>query len=328
MMMTTLVRYVKHRKRPQAKGNWRRTLAQMPNILVMKGFRRAPSMPDQRNIFFATRGTFGAESAGSASVVIGNGLDEEESMSTYDDLHDVVELPRAVRRVVSIVPSLTESIAITDADKIVGATDWCTHPADLDVTRVRGTKNPDLDTIRALAPDVVVANAEENRAVDLDALRAAGIAVWVTAPTTVPQSLDSLGRLLSAIVGSEPDWLREARAVWSTPYVGMRRRAVIPIWRRPWMALGRDTFAGDLLARIGIDNALRESGERYPRFDPDELPGYDLAVLPDEPYAFSPDDGPEAFGKPARCVSGRHLTWYGPSLVEARAVLSGQLGVS
>jgi ABC-type Fe3+-hydroxamate transport system substrate-binding protein len=245
--------------------------------------------------------------------------------SMYDDLGNTVELPDDVRRVVSIVPSLTESIAATQPSLIVGATDWCTHPADLDVVRVRGTKNPDLERIRELAPDVVVANAEENRAVDLDALRASGIAVWVTAPTTVPESLDSLERMLSAITGDVPAWLGEARAVWSSPYVGMRRRAVIPIWRRPWMALGRDTFAGDLLARIGIDNILRESGERYPRIDLDALPEYDVAVLPDEPYAFSLDDGPEAFSKPARCISGRHLTWYGPSLVEARDVLTGQL---
>lgn len=245
--------------------------------------------------------------------------------SVYDDLHNTVELPAEVRRVVSIVPSLTESIAVTHRSLIVGATDWCTHPADLDVVRVRGTKNPDVDRIDELAPDVVVANAEENRAVDLDALRSRGIAVWVTAPTTVPESLDSLERMLSAIVGDVPTWLGQAREVWSSPYGGMRRRAVIPIWRRPWMALGRDTFAGDLLQRIGVDNVLRESGERYPRIDPDALPEYDIVVLPDEPYAFSPTDGPEAFGKPARCISGRHLTWYGPSLAEARQLLSEQL---
>ncbi|TDW75504.1 helical backbone metal receptor [Kribbella pratensis] len=245
--------------------------------------------------------------------------------SVYDDLHNTVELPRDVRRVVSIVPSLTESIAVTHRSLIVGATDWCTHPADLDVVRVRGTKNPDVDRIRELVPDVVVANAEENRSADLDALRAHGIAVWVTAPTTVPESLDSLERMLSAITGDVPSWVREARAVWTTPYDGVRRRAVIPVWRRPWMALGRDTFAGDLLSRIGIDNVLSESGERYPRFDPDALPEYDVVVLPDEPYAFSPTDGPEAFAKPARCISGRHLTWYGPSLVEAREVLNAQL---
>jgi ABC-type Fe3+-hydroxamate transport system substrate-binding protein len=245
--------------------------------------------------------------------------------SARDDLGDTITLPVDVTRVVSIVPSLTESIAVTHASLIVGATDYCTHPADLDVMRLRGTKNPDLERIRELAPDVVLANAEENRAVDLDALRASGIAVWVTAPTTVAESLDSLDRMLSAIIGDVPAWLVEAREVWSSPYDGMRRTAVIPIWRRPWMALGRDTFAGDLLSRIGVDNVLSDVGERYPRIDLEVLPNYDIVVLPDEPYAFSPTDGPEAFARPAKCVSGRHLTWYGPSLVEARALLSGQL---
>jgi hypothetical protein len=91
------------------------------------------------------------------------------------------------------------------------------------------------------------------------------------------------------------------------------------------MAVGSDTFTGDVLARLGVDNVLAASPERYPRFDPAELPPHDLVVLPDEPYAFAPDDGPEAFAAPSRCVSGRHLTWYGPSLVEARAVLTAQL---
>jgi ABC-type Fe3+-hydroxamate transport system substrate-binding protein len=242
-----------------------------------------------------------------------------------DDLRSTIGLPSRVRRVVSIVPSLTEAIAATHAHLLVGATDWCTHPADLDVTRIGGTKNPDTELIRELAPDVVIANAEENRAVDLDALRRSGLAVWVTAPTTVGQSLSSLRRLLSAVTGEVPEWLDQADEVWSTPYDGPRRRALIPIWRRPWMALGRDTFAGDLLQRLGIDNVLAQSPERYPKVDLPALPDYDLVVLPDEPYAFSPTDGPEAFGRPAYNVSGRHLTWYGPSLVEARALLTEQL---
>jgi hypothetical protein len=92
------------------------------------------------------------------------------------------------------------------------------------------------------------------------------------------------------------------------------------------MALGRDTFAGDVLSRLGVDNVLAGDRERYPRFDPAALPAHDLVVLPDEPYAFSPGDGPEAFPDvPAACVSGRHLTWYGPSLAEARQVLERQL---
>ena len=101
--------------------------------------------------------------------------------------------------------------------------------------------------------------------------------------------------------------------------------ALVPIWRRPWMALGRDTFAGDVLQRVGVDNVLRSASDRYPRIELAELPAHDVVVLPDEPYAFTPDDGPEAFAAPARLVSGRHLTWYGPSLAEARSVLARQL---
>jgi ABC-type Fe3+-hydroxamate transport system substrate-binding protein len=240
-----------------------------------------------------------------------------------------------VERVVSLVPSLTESVALTAPGLLVGATDWCTHPAELTVERVGGTKNPDVAAVLALRPDVVVANDEENRPVDLEALRAAGVAVWVTAPTTVPEGLVSLDRMLRlACRLDRPAWLDVADATWRTSYGdgrpaagGARRQAIVPIWRRPWMVLGRDTFAGDMLARLGVDNVMATHAERYPRVELDDLPSYDLVVLPDEPYAFSPDDGPEAFpGVDVRCVSGRHLTWYGPSLVEAGDVLTAQLG--
>jgi ABC-type Fe3+-hydroxamate transport system substrate-binding protein len=235
-----------------------------------------------------------------------------------------------VTRVVSLVPSLTESVAVTAPGLLVGATDWCSHPTGLDAARVGGTKNPRVDDVVALRPDVVVANDEENRAQDIAALREAGLAVWVTAPRTVPGALVSLDRMLQlACRAGRPSWLDEAHSAWDAAYDGARRRAVVPVWRRPWMALGCDTFAGDVLSRLGVDNVLAEHAERYPRIDLAALPTYDLVVLPDEPYAFSPDDGPEAFPDcEVRCVSGRHLTWYGPSLVEARQVLAEQLGYS
>ncbi|OAA28342.1 hypothetical protein UG55_1006317 [Frankia sp. EI5c] len=255
------------------------------------------------------------------------GPPRDGSGNPLDDLGNPVSVPAVVRRVVSLVPSLTESVAASAPELLVGATDWCSHPPGLAVTRVRGTKNPDLAAVRALAPDLVCANAEENREVDLAALRAAGLAVWVTAPTTVPESLRSLDRLLR--LGCRlprPAWLDAAERIWSEPHRGPRRRAVIPIWRRPWMAVGRDTFTGDVLARLGVDNVLGGSAQRYPRVDPATLPPHDLVVLPDEPYAFSPSDGPESFAAPAVCVSGRLLTWYGPSLVRARAELTAALG--
>jgi ABC-type Fe3+-hydroxamate transport system substrate-binding protein len=232
------------------------------------------------------------------------------------------------RRVVSLVPSLTEAIAATDPGLLVGATDWCTHPAGLDVARVGGTRWPDLDRVRDLAPDLVVANAEENRDEDVAVLRASGIPVWVTAPPTVDQALDSLDRLCAALGKPEPTWLRRAYEVWADPPRVPETTAVVPIWRRPWMVLGRDTFAGDVLARLGVRNVFTDHADRYPRLakdDPSTVVA-DLVVFPDEPYAFNPDDGPEAW---PRCrpvfVSGRHLTWYGPSLVEAPAVLVAQL---
>ncbi|MCH6169299.1 helical backbone metal receptor [Pseudonocardia alaniniphila] len=236
-----------------------------------------------------------------------------------DDEGRTVPVPADVRRVVSIVPSLTEAVAETAPGLLVGATDWCTHPAGLDVTRVKGTKNPDVAAILDLAPDLVLANQEENRLPDLDALRAAGVAVYVTDIRTVDDAFTSLARMLAACGLDRPAWLDDAQAAWAAlPEPERRLRAVVPIWRKPWMAVGRDTFTGAVLARLGVDNVLATHEERYPRFDPTALPEHDLVVLPDEPYLFTADDGPEAFPDvPAVLVSGRLLTWYGPSLAAA-----------
>lgn len=247
-----------------------------------------------------------------------------------DDTGAVVPVPERVRRVVSLVPSLTETVAASDPALLIGATDWCDHPPDLQVTRVRGTKNPDIELIKALRPDLVLANEEENRPADLAALREAGLPVWVTIVRTVDQALVSLRRLLTeACRLPVPSWLEEARRVWAAlPEPPRRRSAVIPVWRRPWMVVGRDTFAGDVLARLGVDNLYAGHPERYPKVALEELvaSGPDLVVLPDEPYRFHAADGPESFpGIPCALVSGRHLTWYGPSLASAPQVLGAQL---
>ncbi|MEJ7629804.1 MAG: helical backbone metal receptor [Nocardioidaceae bacterium] len=233
--------------------------------------------------------------------------------------------PAPVRRVVSLVPSLTEAVGFTAPDLLVGVTDWCTHPADLAASRVGGTKNPRVDEVVALRPDLVLVNTEENRASDLAALREAGVSLWVTDYETVPAALSGLEEMLAALGLGRPGWLATAGEAWRAPWTGARVAALVPIWRRPWMALGRETFAGDVLSRVGVDNVLAADPERYPKVDLADLPPYDVVVLPDEPYAFSADDGPESFDAPARLVSGRHLTWYGPSLAEARDVLLSQL---
>ncbi|MFF9149254.1 helical backbone metal receptor [Streptomyces sp. NPDC014861] len=233
-------------------------------------------------------------------------------------------------RVVSLVPSLTEAVAVTAPGLLVGVTDWCTHPAGLDVARIGGTKNPDVPAVLALRPDLVLANEEENRAADLDALRAAGAEVLVTEIRTLDQGLTALGEVLAACgAPRRPRWLAEAEEAWAAVEpVADGVTAVVPIWWRPWMVLGRDTFAGDLLARLGVRNLYADHPERYPKVPLAELTAARprLVVLPDEPYRFTADDGPEAFpGAAAALVDGRMLTWYGPSLATAPRLLARDL---
>jgi ABC-type Fe3+-hydroxamate transport system substrate-binding protein len=249
-----------------------------------------------------------------------------------DDLGYPVLLRRPARRVVSLVPSLTESVAVTRPGALAGATSWCTHPAGLDVARVRGTKNPDLAALAALAPDIVLANQEENRRIDVERMRAAGLTVWVTVIRTLGEAVASLRRLFTVALGwPEPAWLADAELTWRGPPTAPRRTAAIAVWRDPWMVVGSGTFTGDLAARLGLDNVYGADPGRYPRVTLDDLArrGPELIVLPDEPYAFSASDGPEVFpGRPVALVEGRSLTWYGPSLVTARGLLSAQLAAA
>lgn len=229
---------------------------------------------------------------------------------------------------VSLVPSITEALASVDPAGLVGATDWCTHPADLEsygVARVRGTKNPDLAAIRALRPDVVVVNREENRELDVRRLRDSGVRVEVTDIETVPQGVAELERVLDLLGWPRPAWLAEARRLWCGDLPPVTRRVVVPIWRDPWMVVGPRTFTADLCRRLGWEVVVPEGADpeqRYPTVTAEAIDtaAVDAVLLPDEPYVFTTDDGPEAFTRtPVELVSGRLLTWYGPSLVEAAA---------
>lgn len=243
-------------------------------------------------------------------------------MSARDDLGFRVDVPADAARVVSLVPSLTEAIATTRPHALVAATQWCVVPADLDVQRIRGTKNPSVAAIVALRPDLVIANKEENREIDVRRLRDAGVAVWVTDIESVDQALSSMARMFEEGLGwPVPHWLSDVERVWQAAPELDGIRLAAAVWRDPWMVLGRNTFAGDLLERLGCVNAFRDHPERYPVVSATDLDamGLDVVLLPDEPYAFTADDGPEAFSRtPTALVSGRLLTWYGPSLLTAR----------
>jgi ABC-type Fe3+-hydroxamate transport system substrate-binding protein len=228
-------------------------------------------------------------------------------------------------RIVSLVPSVTDTLAVLGAgDAVVGVTDYCVCGAPPTARRVGGTKNPAVDEIVALAPDVVVANAEENRAADLDALRAAGLDVRVTYPKTVP---DVAGLLveLAELIGADATLLVDELDA-ATADVGPRRpalqiAALTLIWRKPWMGLGPDTYADDLLQRCGLVNVLAGWQDRYPRLDPALVLAPEVILLPSEPYAFGENDltavhallGP----LPHRFVDGQLLTWHGHRTAQA-----------
>jgi ABC-type Fe3+-hydroxamate transport system substrate-binding protein len=254
-------------------------------------------------------------------------------MRMVDDLGEEVPLRGAASRVVSLVPSLTETVGVSAPGLLAGATDYCAHPSTLDVQRVGGSKYPNVDLVLELAPDLVLANSEENRQEDVERLRANGIPVWVMgAPATVPAALASLRRVLTqAFEIEEPEWLVAAEDAWRET-MPVRAHSVVPVWRKPWVVLGRATFGGDVLRRLGVANVYAEHVDRYPRPKLDELRARftsgeaDLLVLPDEPYEFTDSDGPEAFpGARYVLLSGRYLTWYGPSLVDAHRELSAVL---
>jgi ABC-type Fe3+-hydroxamate transport system substrate-binding protein len=243
-----------------------------------------------------------------------------------------VELPDRVDRVVSLVPSLTEWLVHAGVgERLVGVTDWCVEPAEVvaRLPKVRGTKNPDLRAVRALAPDLVVANAEENRKLDVERLEAGGLPVFVTMPTTVAGAVAEL-RDLAAAVGDLPraaaidaDLVAAvADAYRSRP--SARPRYACAVWRDPWMWLGRRTYAADLLALAGGAPVLDDPATRYPRIEPDAVAALhpDLVLLPSEPYAFGAADAEEVAawsGARVELVDGRALTWYGPRIPAALA---------
>ena len=240
----------------------------------------------------------------------------------------------APERIVTLVPSLTELIWWLGAgDRLAGRTRFCVEPAG-EIERVPvvgGTKNPDLSRIVELAPDLVVANKEENRREDVGALQAAGLDVLLTDPCSVAEAIAlvrELGRLLD--VEERAEQLAadsEAALAEFAPVRGTR--VFVAIWKKPLMGLGGATYGHDLIERCGAINVLGGRA-RYPEVTMEDvrLLAPDLVLLPDEPYPFAGGDR-EIFAPfaPVHFVDGRLLWWYGPRMPAAirglRAVLAG-----
>lgn len=267
-------------------------------------------------------------------------------MECRDELGFALDLDEPPRRIVSLVPSITETLFALGLDRqMVGVTKFCVEPTQgvAAVEKIGGTKNPDLRAISALAPDLVIANAEENRRQDIERMRARGLRVFVTYPRTVSGALQSiLG--LGRVTHREPQAAALAREVVRVVSVietslgvwnKLRLRVFCPIWKKPWMTFNEDTYAHDVLRLLGFLNIFGDSADRYPRTTLEEALERrpQVVLLPDEPYEFGEADMaelkaelPSGLSRRIMLVSGRDLHWYGVHMIKGLPLLAQRLG--
>jgi len=215
-------------------------------------------------------------------------------------------------RVVSLVPSATETLLALGVTP-VACTRFCEQAG---IRTVGGTKNPDLEAIIGLAPDLVIVNDEENRREDADALVAAGLELHSMSPRSFADVEPAIAAIAGAIGAAVPAATGAPAVADAEPVP--RRRTVVFVWRRPWMALTADTYAASLLSLLGCDQvALGLDGNRYPEVDLGAVaiatPA--LILLPDEPYGFTERHRAEVAGAipgaDVMLVDGRDLFWWG-----------------
>ena len=221
-------------------------------------------------------------------------------------------------RVVSLVPSVTETLAAWSRDP-VACTRFCERP---DLVSVGGTKDPDVARVAALQPDLVVMDEEENRKEDYDDLHERGVPVLALRVRSLADVDAAMGELAARVGAS---WRPLAAGAPSTP----TRRALVPIWRRPWRALGTPTYGSSVLAHLGVDNVYDDAP--YPSFDLDEARRRrpDVVVAPSEPYPFAERHRDELSAvAPVLFVDGKDLFWWGARTAAALARLAVELATS
>ena len=209
-------------------------------------------------------------------------------------------------RVVSLVPSATETL-LAWGIRPVAVTRFCEQP---DLPHVGGTKDPDVAAIVDLHPDLVVMCEEENRREDAEVLEAAGLARHVVRIDSLDDVTPQMAALADAVGAPRPPpWVPPAPADPDE-----RRRAFVPIWRRPWMTMSGGCYGSSLLAALGIDNVFADAATRYPPVALSDVAARrpDVVVAPSEPYPFTERHRAELEAvAPVWFVDGQDLFWWG-----------------
>jgi len=263
-------------------------------------------------------------------------------MDFIDDLQRTVSLPRSPQRIVSLVPSLTETLfALGAGERVVGVTTYCTHPPEsiARISKVGGTKDPQLEKIVRLAPDLVILNDEENRREDFLWLEEQGLPLYVTAPRTVRDGIVMIANL-GAVLDCQPqstDLVHAQQSLYDRVAAELagqpRLRTFCPIWRKPWMTFNGDTYADDMLWCCGGENIFRDRPDRYFPITLDEVVTLSpqVVLLPSEPYPFAMKHfihlkplADTLAGKRGHfyCIDGMALCWYGPRITDGLEQIS------
>lgn len=254
--------------------------------------------------------------------------------SFTDQMHRVIDVPVLPQRIISLVPSQTELLYdLGLGETVVGITKFCVHPEEWFRTKARvgGTKKVDLDKVRALQPDLIIGNKEENERADIEALEKE-FPVWMSDINDLDSALDMIRRV-GELTGTGPKADAFATDI-ATGFARLRPNSegysvAYLIWRSPWMAAGPNTFIDDMLQRCGYTNAFASRPERYPELTPAELAAADpdLILLSSEPYPFREKHIAELNivvpGAPVRLVDGELFSWYGSRLLRSPAYFNG-----
>jgi ABC-type Fe3+-hydroxamate transport system substrate-binding protein len=244
----------------------------------------------------------------------------------HDQLGRDVNLPAVPKRIISIVPSQTELLFYLGLDEeIIGITKFCTHPADKfkATTKIGGTKQLDIEKIKALKPDLIIGNKEENEKAQVEALMDI-CPVWISDISNLAGALDMIERV-GAVIGKAAEAKTLAKTIQQNfdnlKLPSTNLRAAYLIWRKPYMVAGKNTFIDHMLQQCGLTNAFADN--RYPEIDNKALiaANPDVILLSSEPYPFRDKHITEfktlVPTAKVMLVDGEMFSWYGNRLLYA-----------
>ena len=227
-------------------------------------------------------------------------------------------------KIISLVPSITETLfdfGLT-ADEVIGRTKFCIHPSDLvkNVEVIGGTKNLNIEKIKSLKPDLIIANKEENEKLQVEELMK-DFKVWVTDIETLEDNQDfisDLGTLLNK-ENLALDFNQKIASVFTNIKLSDSTKVAYLIWKTPYMTVGSDTFINEVLVRSGFENLFKDR-TRYPEISVEELKDADLIFLSSEPFPFQQKHIDELQielpNKEIVLVDGEAFSWFGTHLMK------------